>query len=352
MKKNIVLLEAEGGSDKWLHGHRKDSPPIADALVARGWNCDILYYREQWATELGDYCGDRYDGYISRVNPGNLPGGDGAYMDFLRGRSDRGLLGMSHPEEMLGFGAKDALVKLSDTDLVPDDTFAYYDVETFRRRFPVSLSYGERVLKQNRGSTGSGIWRVRLRDAAAAADVTPGEALPGDTRLVCTEAVDNHSEEWRLDEFMGFCERYIVGTNGMIVDMRFLPRVVEGEVRILLVGRTPVFVVHKKPAETEGAFSATLFSGARYTYDEPQRWPELIETFEGAFPVIGERLGVTEAPLLWTADFMLDTREDGSDAYVLGEFNCSCVGFTSHLDRGIQDAVADEVIRRVEVANA
>ena len=31
--------------------------------------------------------------------------------------------------------------------------------------------------------------------------------------------------------------------------------------------------------------------------------------------------------------------------HVLGEINCSCVGFTSHLDRGIQDKVAAEVIR-------
>lgn len=33
---------------------------------------------------------------------------------------------------------------------------------------------------------------------------------------------------------------------------------------------------------------------------------------------------------------------------MLGEINCSCVGFTSELDMGIQELVADEAIKRVE----
>lgn len=36
-----------------------------------------------------------------------------------------------------------------------------------------------------------------------------------------------------------------------------------------MVGDKPIFVVHKKPADTEDAFSATLFSGAKYIYDRP-----------------------------------------------------------------------------------
>jgi hypothetical protein len=39
-----------------------------------------------------------------------------------------------------------------------------------------------------------------------------------------------------------------------------------------MVGAKPIFVVHKKPAENADAFSATLFSGAKYTYDKPENW--------------------------------------------------------------------------------
>ena len=75
--------------------------------------------------------------------------------------------------------------------------------------------------------------------------------------------------------------------------------------------------------------------------------------FERARPVIAEKLGETgHVPLIWTADFMLADDENGEDTYVLGEINCSCVGFTSELDMGIQEKVAAEAISRVEAANA
>lgn len=346
MKKSIVIFEAEGGSDKTLNGHRKDTMPIVEAIKAKGWHCEVVYFRNEWQDQIVEYCRDKFDAYISRINPGNLPKGEAKYFETLRVLHYLGLVGMPHPDAMTNFGAKDALVKLATTNLVPDDTYAYYDISTFKSTFPESLSYGERVLKQNRGSTGQGIWRVSIADKI---DYKPGDKIPLDTKLKCTEAFDNHVEYRRLDDFMTFCEKYIVGENGMLVDMRFMPRIKEGEIRILLVGDKPIFVVHKKPAESEDAFSATLFSGAQYTYDKPEDWAELIEMFQNALPVISNKLGGFDIPLIWTADFMLDWDENKNDTYVLGEINCSCVGFTSHLDEGIQEQVAEEVIRRVEV---
>lgn len=346
MKKSIVVFEAEGGSDKIFNGHRKDTMPIVEAIQGKGWHAEVVYFRDEWADEIFDYAKEKFDGYISRINPGNLETGEKIYFETLRKLSDVGLVGMSHPDAMTNFGAKDALVKLADTDLVPDDTYAYYTVEEFTKTFPSSISYGERVLKQNRGSTGEGIWRVQIEESV---DYKPGDSLPLDTKLKCTEAVDNHVEYNTLGDFMKFCEQYIVGDNGMLVDMRFMPRIKEGEIRILLIGDKPIFVVHKKPADAEDAFSATLFSGAKYTYDKPEDWAELMQLFNDSLPVISDKLGGFDIPLIWTADFMLGDKDAaGNDTYVLGEINCSCVGFTSHLDQGIQDVIADEVIKRVE----
>ncbi len=39
---------------------------------------------------------------------------------------------------------------------------------------------------------------------------------------------------------------------------------------------------------------------------------------------------------------MLDTDEAGADCYILGEMNCSCVGFTSELTLAHQ--VAEEIL--------
>ena len=38
IKRRVVFFEAEGGSDKWLDGHRRDTQPIVFALKARGWD--------------------------------------------------------------------------------------------------------------------------------------------------------------------------------------------------------------------------------------------------------------------------------------------------------------------------
>lgn len=346
MHQAIVVFEVEGGSDKFIDGHRRDTMPIVEAIRDAGWRAEVVYYRPEWAEDLFLHVSRNFDAYISRVNLGNIPGGEHGYFRLLDRLSRAGLLGMPTPAEMVSYGTKDVLAKLAGTGLVPGDTTAYYDVESFHRSFPTSLSHGPRVLKQNRGSTGMGVWRVRLADEDA--PVEPGSPLPPETRIRCTEAVDNHTETRELGEFMDFCDQYIIGDNGMLVDMRYLPRVVEGEIRILLVGDHPVFVVHKKPAEGAGNFSATLYAGARYTYDRPEAWQDLIDMFTEVRPLIAERLGGGDSPLIWTADFMLDDAPDGSDAYVLGEINCSCVGFAAELDMGIQELMAREAIARVE----
>lgn len=340
MSKKIVFFEAAGGSDKGVDGHRKDTMPMIEALRRRGWDAEQMFYSDDKSEEIFEQVKENFDGYVSRVNPGTLAHGEQKYMDTLRRLSDAGVKGFPHPDAMEIFGAKDSLVKLADTELVPTDTYAYYDMASFRENFPTSLSYGERVLKQNRGSTGEGIWRVKVLGET----VEPGTPYPLTTRIKCTEAVDNHVEEHDLGEFIEFCQQYIVGAHGQLVDMRFIPRIVEGEIRILLVGPQVVFIVHKKPAQTADAFSATLFSGATYTYDQPEKWPELIAFFRKNLAVIKEKLGGNELPLIWTADFMLDTTAEGQDCYVLGEINCSCVGFTSDLDKGIQDMVAEHII--------
>ena len=349
MKKNVVFFEVRGGSDKGPDGHRRDTMPMVNALKAQGWDAEVIFYSDEDKDDILTRVVNAADAYVSRVNPGNIPGGEETYFEMLRKLNDADVIGMPHPDAMVGYGAKDALVKLTDLGLVPKDTYAYYTTEAFKTNFPTSLSLGERVLKQNRGSTGEGIWRVVVTDERP---FEAGQPLPVDTEIKCTEAVDNHVEMRQLGEFMEFCTQYIVGEYGMLVDMPFMPRIKEGEVRILLVGGTPIFVVHKKPAEAEDAFSATLFSGAKYTYDDPAEWQELVDMFLNELPDIMDRLGGYDVPLIWTADFMLDWDDEGNDTYVLGEINCSCVGFTSHLEHGIQETVADEIISVITAKKA
>ena len=114
---------------------------------------------------------------------------------------------------------------------------------------------------------------------------------------------------------------------------------------MLLINKTPVSVVHKKPADGGDAFSATLFSGAKYRYDPPWKWDSLVQPFLRELPNINKKLGsFPSMPLIWTADFILGEKcaKTGADTYILGEINCSCIGFTSQLE--LSELVADEII--------
>ncbi|PAF44088.1 Cj0069 family protein [Helicobacter sp. 11S02629-2] len=337
MKKNVVFFEVRGGSDKGKDGYRPDTMPMVNALKAKGYDAEVIFFEIGKMDEIYNYVKNNAIAYVSRINPGNLKE-ENEYFDMLRKLCKDGIVPMPHPDAMIGYGAKDALVHLNDTPLVPKDTYAYYDMESFKANFPKTLAKGQRVLKQNRGSTGEGIWRVQLLHPLT----KPVDSLPLDTEIKCTEAKDNHTEIRKLGEFMDFCHQYITGENGMLVDMTFLPRIVEGEIRLLMLYDKPVNVVHKKPASGGDNFSATLFSGAKYRYDDPSLWKGLVDTFLSEIPMIKQKLGNYDLPLIWTADFILDTDKDGKDKYVLGEINCSCVGFTSQLE--LAPKVADEII--------
>ena len=101
MHKNIVVFEIEGGSDKYFDGHRKDTMPIVNAIREAGWSAEVVYYRPEWKDDLYDYVSQNFDGYISRVNPGNIPGGERGYFELLTSLSVAGLVGMSTPGEMM-----------------------------------------------------------------------------------------------------------------------------------------------------------------------------------------------------------------------------------------------------------
>lgn len=342
MKQHVIIFEARGGSDKGVYGYRPDSKPIIDALANRGWSSEIIFYRDEDRGEIYCHACEKAGAYISRVNPGNLRDETG-YFQMLRELVKRRVVGLPHPDAMINYGAKNAVEKLKGTDIVPQDVNCYYDFETFKSSFPESLMHGVRVAKQNRGSTGEGVWRVEALDGPTNGDGSYGL----ETQVKCTEAKDNHVEIMPLGDFIDYCVQYLDGEGGMILDMPFLERITEGEIRVFMLRNKVVNVVHKKPADAPDAFSATLFSGAKYTYETPDTWPELVGIVSKNVSVIQQRLGNYDLPLIWTIDFILDTdKETGADKYVLGEINASCVGFSTHLE--LSDDIADEIVRLME----
>ena len=76
-------------------------------------------------------------------------------------------------------------------------------------QFPATQAASDRVLKQNRGSTGSGIWVVQPHRWAR----RPGLALTPGHLLRVTQMLDNRRQVMSLADFLRLCEQYITGAS-------------------------------------------------------------------------------------------------------------------------------------------
>jgi len=102
------------------------------------------------------------------------------------------------------------------------DTHLYRTAAEFDEAFPSRLeSGGPRVLKQNRGNGGQGVWKVELASepVSKASVVRVLHALRGSV-----------VEKMSLGEFMTRCEPYL-SDDGCIVDQPFQLRLLDGMIR-------------------------------------------------------------------------------------------------------------------------
>lgn len=373
--KFVPVLEARGGSDKDpSNGHRRDTLPIANAIAhTHGAKSVVIQVLDEEVegfraietnAAIKRFLETMAHGVIVRINPGTLSTvSQKKCDDMLRGLSNNGIVILTHPDVATNLGAKDALVKIKRLKCGLEDTEVYYDSKTFEKGFRKSIAFQPRVIKQNRGSQGEGIWIVKLKDETAYCSTYGERSASLDTELVLVEAYDNHIEHHTVGEFIEFCINGRTSISGewestgaghyfdggleagsMMVDQRFLPRIVEGEVRCLFVGRELVEIIHKKPAS--GGLSATLASGAIYTKYKPddEKFARLVKQMHEDLPRIMECFGMSHCPLplLWTADYIYGDTDD--DLYV-GEINCSCVGITKqlHLSHNVAKVVLKDV---------
>merc|ERR1712087_61771 len=187
-------------------------------------------------------------------------------------------------------------------------------------------------------------------------------------------------EEHTVGEFIEFCingrnaasgtwtskgvGKYLEGgkaAGGMLVDQRFCPRITEGELRYNMVGDSLVGIIHKKPKE--GGISAVGGTGSVYTYygPEEQLFANLTKGFlDGDLMKIMPALGLGDEPipLWWTSDFINSSAPgtpEAEEKWIVGEFNCSCVGISKCLPAYCKDdtpnATFDDIPKkdRVEV---
>merc|ERR1719409_431001 len=346
-----------GGADKSSNGHRYDTVPFVNGMIMAGMSCQPIHYLHEEHDKFFEVCA-KFDALIIRCNPGQIndDGGDRKkFDDAVRALQKKGIQAWPSPDVMEFMGAKDALTKIAHLNIGLEDTLTYYDEAAFIEGFKKTMAFQPRVVKQNRGSAGEGIWIIKLKEGKYCGSFGERSCDDGEV-LSLMEANDNHAEEHTVAEFIEWCingrtaksgtwtskgkGKYLEGgkeAGGQLVDQRFCPRIVEGELRYNMVGPKLVGIIHKKPAE--GGISAVGGTGSVYTFYGPEepKFANLTRGFLGedmpkVMPSLG--LGDEPIPLWWTSDF-INASPPGTppekEKWIVGEFNCSCVGISKCL---------------------
>jgi hypothetical protein len=239
---------------------------------------------------------------------------------LLRDVAARGPWVSAHPDVILKMGTKEVLHRTRHLGW-GTDTHVYRSVRALRDEFPARLTAaGPRVLKQNRGNAGQGVWRV--------------ERISADAVRVLEAQRGSIPEELALADFMRRCEPYFAG-DGCVVDQPFQPRLPEGMIRCYMGADRVVGFGHQLikalvEPPPEGPDSAAARSGPRIMHPASAApFRALRAKMETEWtPQMMAALGLDAAalPIIWDADFLYGPRTAaGDDTFVLCEINVSSV---------------------------
>jgi len=297
---------------------------VFEELAALGIHAEPAVYADDIADEVREQLLS-VDGVLVWVDPIH-EGQTRTVLDaILRDVASRGPWVSAHPDVILKMGVKEVLFRTRHLGW-GTDTHLYCTAVEFGDAFPSRLqSAGPRVLKQNRGNGGEGVWKVEVvsRPASKTSVVRVLHARRG-----------SMPEEMPLGEFMTRCEPYFA-PNGCIVDQPFQPRLPDGMIRCYMgvdkvVGFGHQFIKALIPPPPEGPDSPGAQPGPRIMHGaEAEPFQVLRAKMEAEWtPQMMEILGIDAAslPIIWDADFLYGPRTaSGEDSYVLCEINVSSV---------------------------
>ncbi|WLC13709.1 Cj0069 family protein [Bradyrhizobium diazoefficiens] len=292
---------------------------VFEALAAAGIEARPVIYDETFADAVRDQL-LAVDGVLVWVDPIHQ-GKTRADLDpLLRDVAARGPWVSAHPDVILKMGVKEVLYRTRHLGWGAD-THRYDTTASFRAEFPSRLQTdGPRVLKQNRGNGGQGVWKVEAI-AEASAMVRVLHATRGSL-----------PEDMPLDAFIARCEPYF-GWGGCIIDQAFQSRLPDGMIRCYMSGSKVAGFGQQRikaliPPPPEGPDAAEAQPGPRIMHgpDAPP-FQALRRSMENEWtPQMMDTLDIDESslPVIWDADFLYGPRNAaGADTYVLCEINAS-----------------------------
>ncbi|MCJ9704505.1 Cj0069 family protein [Bradyrhizobium sp. SHOUNA76] len=330
-------------------GARADATPqnsrfvrVFEALAAAGIEARPVIYDETFSGAVLEQL-LAVDGVLVWVDPIHQ-GKTRAELDpLLRDVAARGPWVSAHPDIILKMGVKEVLYRTRHLGWGAD-THRYDSAAALRAELPSRLrASGPRVLKQNRGNGGQGVWKV---EALPIADAT--------VRVLHAQR-GSLPEDMPLDAFIARCEPYF-GWGGCIIDQAFQPRLPDGMIRCYMSGSKVAGFGHQLikaliPPPLEGPEAPGAQPGPRIMHgpDAPP-FQALRRSMEDEWvPQMMETLEIDEfsLPVIWDADFLYGPRnEAGADTYVLCEINASsCFAIPEQAPAAIARMVKHRLLR-------
>jgi hypothetical protein len=296
---------------------------VFEELMALGIDAEPAVYADDIVEEVREQL-LAVDGVLVWVDPIHRADPGGAHA-MLREVASREPWVSAHPNVILKMGVKEVLHRTKHLGW-GTDTHLYRTAADFGDAFPSRLqSAGTRVLKQNRGNGGLGVWKVEL---------VSGPATKTSVVRVLHARRASMLEEMPLWEFMARCEPCLA-SDGCIVNQPFQPRLPDGMIRCYMgadrvVGFGHQFIKALIPPPPEGPDSAAAQAGPRIMHGAgAEPFQVLRAKMEAEWtPQVMAVLGIdgTSLPIIWDADFLYGPRTaSGEDSYVLCEINISSV---------------------------
>jgi len=275
------------------------------------------------------------DGVLVWVNPIEQ-GLDRSQLDaLLREVADAGVWVSAHPDVIQRMATKRVLFDTRELSW-GTDTRLYLSAAELQEGLPARVAEGTaRVLKQQRGMGGLGVWKVELED----------------TQLRVQHATrDAPSERLSLGEFVARCEPYF-DAGGVLVEQPFQERIDEGMIRVYLTHDQVVGFAHQYPAGLRPASAGEPPAGKRFELASASDYQGLRRRMESEWVPQMQQLLDLDAhalPVIWDADFLYGPRAaSGEDTYVLCEINASSTfAFPEHAMPTVAEAALEQLASR------
>ncbi|MBS0162619.1 MAG: Cj0069 family protein [Nitrospira sp.] len=285
-----------------LDGHRLG--PTAEAFRAEGLEVEPCVYNDEFADEVREQL-LALDAAQVWVNPITEDGHTREKLDpLLREVAARGVMVCTHPDTIQKMGTKEVLYATRNMSW-GSDVRRYTSVEELKAGLLDSLQTGPRVLKQFRGHSGQGIWKI-----------TP----TNDPERVLARHAPRGSAEVQvaLADWAESCAGYFA--TGPMYDQPYNPRISEGTVRCYFVrDRIEGFGHQALNALVDGSDPGPrLYSDSGDTRFQALRRQAETEWVPQLMATVG--VSLDQLPMLWDIDLMLT--ETG---YMLCEINVSSV---------------------------